>query len=98
MNYAKNINEFSVGKNGLNWRYSNFLLDCIVKNLSKSDSKYLSQEFFEEFLELVKQKRFYLYENLNSFEKFHKDLPCKEKFFIALNDRYIILMQKTMKM
>ena len=31
-------------------------LDSLVKNLSKDDSKYLSQEFDNSVLELVKQK------------------------------------------
>ena len=34
-------------------------LDSIVKNLGKDDFKYLSQEFDNKVLELVKQKRFY---------------------------------------
>ena len=33
-------------------------LDSLVKNLAKDDFKYLSQEFDNNVLELVKQKRF----------------------------------------
>ena len=37
-------------------------LDSLVKNLSKNDFKYLSQEFDNNVLDLVKQKGFYPYE------------------------------------
>ena len=37
-------------------------LDRLVKNLSKDDFKYLSQEFHNSVLDLVKQKGFYSYE------------------------------------
>lgn len=58
----------------------------------------MSQKFSGGFLELVKQKIFYPYEYLNDFEKFNKDLPCKEEFFSVLNDNHIILVQKIMDM
>ena len=37
-------------------------LNSLVKNLSKGDFKYLSQEFDDNVLDLVKQKGFYPYE------------------------------------
>ena len=37
-------------------------LDSWVKNLSKDDFKYLSQEFDHNVLDLVTQKKFYPYE------------------------------------
>ena len=37
-------------------------LDSLFKNLSKDDFKYLSQEFDNNILNLVKQKRIYPYE------------------------------------
>ena len=37
-------------------------LDSLVKNLSKYYVKYLSQEFDNNILDLVKRERFYLYE------------------------------------
>ena len=37
-------------------------LDSLVKNLGKIDFKYLSQEFDNTVLDLVKQKGFYPYE------------------------------------
>ena len=42
-------------------------LDSIVKNLGKDDFKYLSQEFDNKVLELVKQKRFYPYKYMSDF-------------------------------
>ena len=42
-------------------------LDSIVKNLGKDDFKYLSQEFDNKVLELVKQKRFYPYKYMSGF-------------------------------
>ena len=49
-------------------QFLNSLLDILVKNLSKSDFNYLSQEFDNNVLEdLVKQKQFYPYEYMNDF-------------------------------
>ena len=59
-------------------------LDTLVKNLNKDDFKYLSQEFDNNVLDLVKQKRFYPYEYVSSFEKFKEQLPRKEKFYCSL--------------
>ena len=52
-------------------------LDSLVKNLTKDDFKYLSQEFDNNVLDLVKQKGFYPYEYMSDFEKFKEDLPSK---------------------
>ena len=43
-------------------------LDSLVKNLSEDDIKYLSQEFDNKVLVLVKQKGFYPYEYISYFE------------------------------
>ena len=54
------------------------MLILIVGNLLDQDFKYFSEEFSGEFLRLVKQKRVYPYEYMNSFEKFSEDkLPDK---------------------
>ena len=42
-------------------------LDRLVKNLNKYDFKYLSQEFDNNVIDLVKQKGFYPYEYLTDF-------------------------------
>ena len=59
-------------------------LDALVKNLNKDHFKYLSQEFGNNVLDLVKQKRFCPYEYMSSFEKFKEQLPRKEKFYCLL--------------
>ena len=57
------------------------LLDSLVKKLTKDDFKYLSQEFDNYLLDLVKQKGFYPYEYMTDFKKFKKQLPNNEQFF-----------------
>ena len=42
-------------------------LDNLVKNLAKDDFKYLSQEFDNNILDLVKNKGFYSYEYMSDF-------------------------------
>ena len=57
-------------------------LNCLVKYLDKNSLKYLSHEFSSEVLYLVKQKTFYPYEYMSSFEKFNKTLPNRRQFYI----------------
>ena len=64
-------------------------LDSLVKNLNKDDFKYLSQEFDNNVLDLVKQKGFYPYEYMSDFEKFIEELPSKEKFYSFLTCKNI---------
>ena len=45
-------------------------LDSLVKNLGKDDLEYLSQEFENNVLDIVKQKGFYPYEYMTDFKKF----------------------------
>ena len=42
-------------------------LDNLVKNLNKDDFKYLIQKFYNNVLDLVKQKGFYPYERILSY-------------------------------
>ena len=62
-------------------------LDILVKSLSRDDFKYLSQDFDNNVLDLVKQKGFYPYEYMSDFEKFKEELPSKEKFYSSLTDK-----------
>ena len=71
------------------FQFLNFLLDRLFENLGKDDFKYLSQEFDNNVLNLVKQKGFYPYEYMRDFEKFKEELPSKEKFYSSLTDRKI---------
>ena len=64
-------------------------LDSLVKNLSRDDLKYLSQEFDNNILDLVKQKGFYPYEYMSGFEKFKEELPRKEVFYNSLTSKKI---------
>ena len=64
-------------------------LDNLVKNLNKDDFKYLSQEFDNTVLDLVKKKGFHPVENMTDFEKFKEKLPSKEKFYSSLAGKKI---------
>ena len=64
-------------------------LDSLVKNLGKDDFKYLSQEFNNNVLDLVKQKGFYPYEYMTDFKKFKEQFLSKEKFYSSLRGKKI---------
>ena len=71
-------------------QFMNSSLHALVKNLSDSDFKYLSEEFSSDLLELVKQKPVYPYEYMDSFKRFFDEkLPDRCKFFSSLKDRCI---------
>ena len=53
------------------WQFMSSSLDILVKDLSDEDFKYLVEEFGFKNLELLKQKGAYLYEYMNSFERFN---------------------------
>ena len=69
------------------FQFLSFSLDSLVKNSSKDDIKYLSQEFDNNALDLVKQKGFYPYEYMSNFEKFKEQLPNKEKCYSSLTGK-----------
>ena len=48
-------------------------LDELVKNLSDSDFRYLTEEFGSKNLEVLKQKGAYPYEYINSFKRFNEE-------------------------
>ena len=48
---------------------------------------YLSRKFDNDVLDLVKQKGFFLYKYINSFEMFKENLPSKEKFHGSLTGK-----------
>ena len=67
--------------------FMNSRLDKLVKNLSESDVKCLSEVFSGEKLELVKKKGIYPYVYFNSFTKFKESkLPDIDTFFSSLKD------------
>ena len=69
------------------FQFLSYSLDSLVKNLNKGDFKYLSQEFDNNVLDLVKQKGFYPYEYMTVFEKFKEQLPRKENFYSFLTGK-----------
>ena len=62
-------------------------LDSLVKNSSKDDFKYLSQEFDNNILDLVQQKVFYPYEYMTDFKRFKEQLPSKKKLYSSLTGK-----------
>ena len=65
-------------------------LDSLVKILGKDDFKYLSQEFDNNVLDLVKQKRFYSYECMTYFKNFKEQLISKKRFYSSLTAKKIV--------
>ena len=65
------------------------LLDSLVKNLNKDGFNYLSQEFDNNVLNLVKEKGFYHNKRMTHFEKFKEQLRNKEKFSSSLTGKRI---------
>ena len=62
-------------------------LDDLAENLENKKSKYLISEFPSDKLEILKRKDSYLYEWVDSYEKFnYQELPPKEAFYSSLND------------
>ena len=65
-----------------NFEFLSSSLDSLIKNLGKQYFKYLSQEFDNNILDLVKQKVLYPHEHLTDFKTFKKQLPSKESSII----------------
>ena len=67
--------------------FMNSNLDKLAKNLTDKDFNYLSKEFSNEQLKLVKEKLIYPYKYMDSFKRFKENkLPDKSKFFSSLKD------------
>ena len=69
------------------FRFLSSSSDSLVKNSTKDDFRYLSQDFHNNELDLVKQKGFYPYEYMSSFEKFKEHLQSKKKFYSSLTSK-----------
>ena len=50
----------------------------------------MSQEFYNNVLDLLKQKGFYPYEYMNDFEKSKEELPSKEKLYSSLTGKKLV--------
>ena len=69
----------------------NSSLDKLVKSLSDEDFKYLVEELGSGNLELLKQKGYYPYEYINSFERFNEEkLPARKYFYSSIKDGKIV--------
>ena len=75
-----------LGKFSLKTKVLSSSLNNLDKNLSKDGIKYLSQEFHNNVLDLVKQKGFYPYEYIS---KVTEQIPSKEKFYSLLTGKNI---------
>ena len=69
------------------FQFLSFSLVSLAKNLIKDDFKYLSQEFDNNLLDVVRQKGCYPYEYMSDFEKFKEELDRKENFYSSLTGK-----------
>ena len=68
-------------------QFMNSSLEKLVKNLLDDDFKYLIEEFGSKNLELLKQKKAYHYEYMDSFKRFSEEkVPNKKYFYSAVKD------------
>ena len=65
-----------------NFQFLSSSLDSLVENLGKYDFKYLSLEFDNNVLDLVKQKRIYPYEYMSDFQKYKEQLLAKKSLIV----------------
>ena len=65
------------------FQFLSSLLDSLVKTFGKNYFKYLSQEFDNNILDLVKQEGFSPYGYMSNFKKFKEHLPSKENFLVS---------------
>ena len=86
MAFAINNNLVFIGS----MQFTNSSLDALIQNLSDNDFKYLSRQFKSDLFKLVRQKRVYPYEYMDSFKKFFEDKsPDKCELHNSLKDKYI---------
>ena len=71
-------------------------LDSLVKSLNKDDFKYLSQEFDNSVMDLVKQKGFCPYEYMSDFESLKKNYVAMKS--LVVHKQVQKLMTKNMNM
>ena len=64
------------------FQFLSFSLNSLVKKLGKIDFRYLSQEFDNKVLDLVKQKVYYPYEYMSDFKKLRKNYQEKNGFIV----------------
>ena len=62
---------------------------CVKTYLKLNLSISVKKRFFENILELVKQKGVYLYECMDNFENFEECLSKESNLYSSLSDKYI---------
>ena len=73
------------------FQFISFSLDKLVSNLPKDDLIYTSKVVKGKRLNLMSQKGVYLYDFMDSFEKFNQtELPTKDQFYSTLNNQHIM--------
>ena len=76
-------------------QFMNSSLEKLVKSLSDSDFKYLTEEFVSENLKFLKQKDAYPYECMDSFKRVSEEkLPDKDCFYRSVKDEKLMIMVK----
>ena len=76
-------------------QFMNSSLDKLAKNLPDKNFKYLIEEFGSKNLELLKQEGAYLYEYMDSFERFNVEkLPAKNIFIVLQKMEKLVMMVK----
>ena len=76
-------------------QFMNSSLEKLVKSLSDSDFKYLTEEFVSKNLKFLKQKDAYPYEYMDSFKRVSEEkLPDKDCFYRSVKDEKLMIMVK----
>ena len=76
-------------------QFMNSSLEKLVKSLSDSDFKYLTEEFISKNLKFLKQKDAYPYEYMDSFKRVSEEkLPDKDCFYRSVKDEKLMIMVK----
>ena len=63
----------------MNFQFVSSSKDSLVKNLNKDGFKHLSQKFYNNVLDLVKEKGLHPYEHMSDFEKFKGRIILQRK-------------------
>ena len=71
-------------------QFINSSLNKLLKNLSDSDFRYLTEEFSSKNLKLLKQKGAYPHNYMNSFKRFNEEkFPDRKCFYSSTKNRKI---------
>ena len=62
-----------------NFQFLSSSKDSLVKNLNKDGFKHLSKKFYNNVLDLVKEKGLYPYDHMSDFEKFKGRIILQRK-------------------